>query len=318
MRREAAFSEPPAGVGIDRTRRLVKQALAAHDAGRARDADRLVLDAYLQGFEPIEPRLRARDAATTLAVETAFRDLRAALAGKDASTTAARAARLDRLLQRASQGYRPLVPFAAAFLIYFREGIEAALLVGALLAGLRRLGRSDAARYLHLGRIAAIPAGVLTWFVAERLMAQGAEQRELLEGVVALLAAAVLFSVSFWLISKAESRHWVGYLRQSLETSLSRRNLLVLCVLAFLAVYREAAETVLFTQALLLESDAHRAQVWAGAAAGLVAVGSAAYLMAGTVTRLPLGRLWRCYLVPASGRRRLRGCAKDLHPWRLS
>jgi high-affinity iron transporter len=288
-RREAAFVEPPMGIGLDRTRRLVRQAVAAQADGRAQEADRLVLDAYLQGFEPLEPRLRARDAQATLAVETGFRDLRAALAGGDGAAVGARAVALDRRLQAAARSGRPAVPFAAAFLIYLREGLEAALLVGALLAGLRRLGRSDAARYLHLGWLAAIPAGVLTWILAERLIALGAERRELIEGAVALLAAAVLFCVSFWLISKAESRHWSGYLRQSLESGLGRRHLLLLPGLAFLAVYREAAETVLFTQALLLESEAQRAQVWGGAAAGLLAVCAVAYLMAGTVRRLPLG-----------------------------
>jgi high-affinity iron transporter len=201
---------------------------------------------------------------------------------------ALRAAALDQLLRRTAGG-RPVLPFAAAFLIYFREGIEAALLVGALLAGLRRLGRPDAARYLHAGWIAALPAGLMTWFAADRLISIGAQQQEVLEAGVSLLAAAVLFSVSFWLISKAESRHWARYLSRSLAVGLGGRSLLVLSGLAFLAVYREAAETVLFTQALLLESSAHRGQVWAGAATGLLGVGAAASLMAGTVRRLPLG-----------------------------
>ena len=81
-----------------------------------------------------------------------------------------------------------------------------------------------------------------------------AADRELSEAVIALLAAAVLFSMSFWMISKVESRRWTGYLRKGLEASLTRRNLALLAGLSFLAVYREAAETVLFTQALLLEA----------------------------------------------------------------
>src|SRR6266446_3580262 len=184
---------------------------------------------------------------------------------------------------------RPAVPFAAAFLIYLREGIEAALLVGALLAGLRRLGRPDAARYIHAGWVGALPAGVATWWVLDRAISLGADQRELVESGVALLAAAVLFSVSFWMISKAESRHWIAYLRDQLERGLSRRSLYVLSGLAFLAVYREAAETILFTQALLLESEARRSQVWAGALAGVLAVLATALVMNRTVRRLPLG-----------------------------
>jgi len=187
-----------------------------------------------------------------------------------------------------AQADQSAVPFIAAFLIYFREGVEAALLVGALLAGVRRLGRSDAARFIHAGWLAALPAGVLTWWVTSRVIAIGSEQRELVEAVVALLAAAVLFSVSFWMISKAESRHWMAYLKRRLE-GLSGRNVLLLSALSFLAVYREAAETVLFTQALILESEAHRLQVWAGAAAGLAVVAAIALLMERAVQRLPLG-----------------------------
>jgi high-affinity iron transporter len=289
VRREGAFLEAPTGVGIDRTRSMVRKAVAAHAAGRAGEADRMVLDAYLEGFEPLEPRLRARDAGTTLLVEVAFRDLRAAIKRGDAGAVRSSASRLEtHLAHVAGEARRPAVPFIAAFLIYFREGVEAALLVGALLAGLRRLGRADAMRFIHAGWIAAIPAGVLTWWVTARVIAITSDERELVEAVVALLAAAVLFSVSFWMISKAESRHWMAYLQRRLE-GLSGRNVLLLAGVSFLAVYREAAETVLFTQALLLESEAHRLEVWLGAAAGMGAVVAVAVGIRRATERLPLG-----------------------------
>lgn len=289
VRREAAFTEPPAGAGIERARAFVRRAVEAYAGGRRREADRLAIDAYLQGFEPLEPRLRARDAAGTKEIESAFHGLRAAMARVETPEEVRALGRaLDRRLAGLADTGRPALPFAAAFLIYLREGIEAALLVGALLAGLRRLGRPGAARYIHAGWLLALPAGVATWWILDHAISLGADQRELVEAVVALLAAAVLFSVSFWMISKAESRHWMAYLRERLERGLSRRRLYVLSGLAFLATYREAAETILFTQALLLDSDAHRLQVWAGAAAGLLTVVAAALAMNRTVLRLPL------------------------------
>jgi high-affinity iron transporter len=229
-----------------------------------------------------------RDAQATLAVEQAFTRLRGAIARRDASATQAEAGALDQRLVQLGGGSGTR-PFVASFLIYFREGVEAALLVAALLAGLRRLGRADANRYIHAGWLAALPAGLLTWYVLERVVHLGAEHRELVEGVVGILAAAVLFSVSFWMISKAESRHWMDYLRRQLETTLTRRSLLLLAGLSFLAVYREAAETVLFTQALLLESEGRAAQVWMGAAAGLFAVAAIAVALGRSVMKLPLG-----------------------------
>ncbi len=288
LRREAAFTEPPAGVGIDRTRMLVRRALASYDAGRREQADRLVLDAYLQGFEPLEPRLRARDAEGTLAVETGFQAVRAAISrGDKPGDVRARGQVLDRRLHEV--GGNRAVPFAAALLIYLREGIEAALLVAALLAGLRRLGRPDAARYVHAGWLLAFPAGLATWWILDRVVALGAEQRELMEALVGLLAAAVLFFVSFWMISKIESRRWIGYLQDQLHENLSRGRLFTLSGLAFLAVYREAAETVLFTQALLLDAEGQKAQVVWGALAGFALAAGAAVLLNRTVRRLPLG-----------------------------
>jgi high-affinity iron transporter len=183
---------------------------------------------------------------------------------------------------------RVMLPSLAAFLIYFREGIEAALLVGALMAGLRRLGRPEANRYIHAGWIAALPAGLLTWWLSERVLSVTAAQRELMEALIALIAAAVLFSVSFWLISRAEARHWMGYLQRQMAETLTRRNLMLLAGLSFLAVYREAAETVLFTQALLLDAGGRRLEVWTGAAVGVAAMAVVALLMSRTVVRLPL------------------------------
>jgi high-affinity iron transporter len=181
------------------------------------------------------------------------------------------------------------VPFTAAFVIYLREGVEAALLVGALLAGLRRLGRSDARRYVHAGWLAALPAGLATWWIFQRAVAIGADERELVEAAVSLLAAAVLFSVSFWMISKIEARRWTGYLRRRLEESLRGRRLALLAGLAFLAVYREAAETVLFTQALLFDAEGRRGEVWACALAGLAVVAAVALALGRAALRLPLG-----------------------------
>ncbi|HEY7513248.1 MAG TPA: FTR1 family protein, partial [Vicinamibacteria bacterium] len=289
-RHDAAFSEPQVGAGVGRARRLVREAASAFSAGRPDAADRHLIDAYLQGFEPEEPRLRSRDPEGTLAVEAAFRDLRAAMARDDRATALGLAWALERRLATLSEGgARVVVPFTAAFLIFFREGLEAALVVAALLAVVRKLGRSDAARYVHVGWIAALPAGLLTFWAFERFLALSAVRRELLEALVALTAAGVLFSVSFWMISKAESRHWLAYLRQNVERSLGGRRLFVLAGLAFLAVYREAAETVLFTHALLLDATAARSEVAAGAAAGVTAVALLALALNRSVLRLSLG-----------------------------
>jgi high-affinity iron transporter len=276
------------GADVATARRLIADSESALRVGRPRDADRLAIDAYLQGFEPLEAGLRARDPGRVQAVESGFRDFRASIARGRIPEALARAAALDDLLAAAEGDARPTIPLTAAALIFFREGIEAALLIGALLAAARKLGRPEAVRYIHAGWLAAVPAGVATWWLLDRTLSGAAASRELLESVVALAAAAVLFSVSFWMISKVESRHWLDTLKRQVARGVNGRNLLVLAGLSFLALYREAAETILFTQALILESEA-RTEVWTGAALGTLGVIAAAVLMNRAVVRLPLG-----------------------------
>ncbi len=287
VRTEGAFTAAP-DANAETARRLVGEAAAALRAGRAGDADRLAIDAYLQGFEPLEAGLRARAPGRVQAVEAGFRDFRAAIARGRVQEALGRGEVLDELLASTAADSRPTVPITAAALIFFREGIEAALLIGALLAAARRLGRPEAVRYIHAGWLAALPAGVATWWLLDRTLSVAAAHRELLESIVALAAAAVLFSVSFWMISRVESRHWLETLKRQVARGVNGRSLLLLSGLSFLALYREAAETILFTQALVLESDA-RAEVWTGAALGTLGVIAVAALMNRAVVRLPLG-----------------------------
>ncbi len=290
LRRETPFEAPAAGATAQHAQRLVSDAVAAYAAGRREEAQRLAIDAYLQGFEPLEPQLQASDPQGVTRVESAFGALRSAMARGEKEAVKARGDELQALLFAIAEGEgRRSVPLVAALVIYFREGIEAALLVGALLATLRKLGRGDAARWVHAGWLLALPAGFVTFWVLDRVLVLGMDRRELVEAVVALLAAVVLFSVSFWLISRAESRQWMGYLRRSVEAGLSGRGLAVLAGVAFMAVYREAAETVLFTQALLLGAPGSGAAVALGALAGVLLAAAAALVMNRTVLRLPIG-----------------------------
>jgi high-affinity iron transporter len=223
-------------------------------------------------------------------VESSFSAARAALADRvPPEELETSIERIKTRMAAATTDRAPVAPFAAAFLVFFREGVEAALLVAALLTGVRRLGRRDAARFIHLGWMAALPAGVATWWLFQRLVSIGADRRELVEALVAIAAAIVLFSVSFWMISKAESRHWMAYLKRNLERALGARNVFLLSSLAFLAVYREAAETVLFLQALVLEAGSHSAPVLWGVAVALLAVVACAYVLSRAIHRLPLG-----------------------------
>jgi len=287
-RREAAFAEAPLGLGVDQTRSMVRKAASLGAAGRVAEADRVVLDAYLQGFEPLEAQISAHDPNRTQSVEIAFRDFRAALVGGNPALIQKQAGVLDELLSRSGSRAGDTLPFVAAFIIYFREGIEAALLVGALLGGVRRLGRVDASRAIHIGWATALVAGGISWFLFSRLIAIAPSQRELVEAFIGLLAALVLFSVSFWMISKAESRKWMAFLNNQMSRGLGSGRVWSFAGIAFLAVYRECAETILFTEALLIEAVGNPWPVFAGALAGLAGVVLAALAIRNAFQRLPL------------------------------
>ena len=149
-------------------------------------------------------------------------------------------------------------------LILLREGIEAMLVVGALAAYMRRAGAADRIWVLHAGVGLAIPLSLLTgWALTGVLQAAGAS-RAVVEGATMLLAAAVLFYVSFWLFSKREARRWQAWIGGQLDSALSQGSALALGGAACLAVYREGAETVLFYHALLAGSPQQGGAIVAG------------------------------------------------------
>jgi high-affinity iron transporter len=162
--------------------------------------------------------------------------------------------------------------------------------LAALVTTLIRSGRREAIRYVHAGWIAAILLGALTWAAASYVITVSGAGREVTEGVTALLAAAMLAYVGFWMHRHAHAARWRAFVEARVASALSGRTLWAIAGIAFLAVYREAFETVLFYQALWVEAGpAGRAAVGGGfatAAAGLVVI---AWLILKLGLRLPVG-----------------------------
>lgn len=168
--------------------------------------------------------------------------------------------------------------FAKSLVILLREGSEAMLVVGALAAYLRRAGGADRVWVLYAGAGIAVPLSLLTGWALTGVLQAAGTSRAVIEGITMLLAAAVLFYVSFWLFSKSEAQRWQAWIAGQIDSALSQGSLLTLGGAACLAVYREGAETVLFYHALAAGSAGQGSAIAAGiaAAAGLLL---AAYLM---------------------------------------
>ena len=273
-----------AASALSETRREVHKALAQAASGDRAGAKRTLISAYLDHFEPHEPRLRARDGQLVSDIEREFQAVRVALdngrgkggpgagAGKGGpGDPGPPAARLDALLEKADvRGPGgALVAFVAALAIALREGVEAALLVAALLALLRKAGRSTDARAVHFGWAAALLGGALTWWASGALLGISRASREVVEGALQLVTAALLLYASHWLLAAASARRLVSFLS---SRTLQAGSALVIFGLAFAAIYREMFEVVLFFRGLLLESPGESGPVALGAAVGLLAL----------------------------------------------
>src|SRR5947208_67210 len=141
--------------------------------------------------------------------------------------------------------------FMESFVLMLREGFEAILIVAALMTFLAKAGAVERHRHVAQGAWAAVGASVVTAVVIEVLFQITPGQREVLEGVTMLLATAVLFYVSYWLVSKSEAAKWNAFVKSRMEGALSTGSAWAVASVAFLAVYREGFETILFYKALL-------------------------------------------------------------------
>ncbi|SUK07287.1 Ferrous iron uptake protein [Sphingomonas paucimobilis] len=181
--------------------------------------------------------------------------------------------------------------FLGAFTILLREGLEALLIVVAMIAFLRKAERTEALRYVHGGWVSALVAGALTWAVATYAIGISGASRELTEGFGSLFAAVVLLSVGIWMHGKAQADQWQRYIREKMSRALSGGSGWFLFGLAFVVVYREVFETILFYAAL--STQGNNAMLLAGAGSAIGVLGVIAWAMLRYSRTLPITQFFR-------------------------
>ena len=284
----------PATLALARSQ--LQAALRAYADGDRKRASALALSAYLDGVEPVEPLLAARDTPLLRGIETAMGKLRsdiAAGAGIDAiRQDAAQAVLLfDRAGRVLQEGRGDVTAaFLGSFAILLREGLEAMLVVIGMIAFLRKSGRSEALPWVHAGWTLALAAGGITWALATWLVDISGGSRELTEGLSSLFAALVLLGVGIWMHQKSLAGRWQHYLRERVSAALGRRSMVFLFVLAFVAVYREVFETILF-YAAMWSPDTARA-ILAGMATGVALLALVAWALLRLGMHLPIGKFF--------------------------
>ena len=273
------------------------QATQTYQAGDTAKAVGQVQDTYFDIFEAsgMENAVGARDANFKTELEGHFTKIVGLMnAGKDVASIqqeiAAFSAGLDKALELLGGNQGGIALFFFSLTIILREGLEALLIVAAVIAYIHKSGHGDKQKVINNSVWWALGASVITALLFQWLLTNAAAGREILEGVTMLIATVMLFGMSYWLLSKVEAQHWKAYLQKKIGTSLSQGSLIGLWLTSFLAVYREGAETVLFYFALA--ADAKTAldygYLFGGLAVGIVILAVVYLIMRYSVVRLPL------------------------------
>lgn len=279
----------------------LKDSVAALKVGDTSQASRLALAAYLDGFEPVEPALAAKNKGLFEDIEKTMGMYRNAVSQNNIGQAQAIEQRLQKLLAEASAALDtsndPLSTFLGALTILLREGLEALLIVVAMIAFLRKAERTDVLKYVHGGWIAALGSGGLTWVVATYLVNVSGASREMTEGFSAIFAAVVLLAVGIWMHQKSLAGRWQAYVKQKLSAALSKKSAMMLFLLSFVTVYREVFETVLFYAALWTPNNG--LYLLSGLGLGIVILGAIGFLLLRSSARLPISQFfaWSSALV---------------------
>ncbi|PYD88170.1 cystathionine gamma-synthase [Pseudomonas syringae pv. pisi] len=277
---------------LDYTSVTLDKSLAAYKAGDREQAYDLSVAAYLEGFELVESSLDNVDANVRKDTEKSLMAYRQSL--QDSMPLPQVAQKLEaakgKLKESAdllgSDGLSLSLSYISGLLILLREGLEAILVLAAILAFLRNTGQQSAVRSVNIGWGLALLAGLATWALAAYVIDVSGAQRELLEGATALFASVMVLWLGVWMHDRRHAAAWQDYVKNSLIGGGGRFGF---AVLAFFSVYRELFEVILFYETLWLQAGpaGHDAVLAGGATALVLLVGLAWIILRGSA-KLPL------------------------------
>jgi high-affinity iron transporter len=254
---------------------LLDSALDFARNGKVAEAGDRAFDAYI-AFEPLETPARAKKPGLVATMERHFADFKGAVKRSDLASAKnsrdAIAEGLPSVIDLTQQPSTSWEAFFQSFLIILREGFEAILVLGAVVAFLIKTGHRERLRSIWVGLTLGVFASLATAVVLKTIFAAMPASRSLVEAITMLIAVVVLFSVSYWLISKVEAAKWQKFIREKVTSALEHGGGKALMLVAFLAVYREGAETALFYQALFNGGPNVGVPLALGLVAGLAAL----------------------------------------------
>jgi high-affinity iron transporter len=280
---------------IDELRLKLDETLQLYEQGKRDEALVAARSAYLNSYENIEIPLRPIDPDFTLEMEIKFAELRNMIqAGTPYEDVEGKIIEIRRGLdesERLVSGtgvLAPTIAFSSSFSIVFREGLESALIVGAILTYLEASRNERFKKHVYYGIVLAAAATAVTWYVAQFVIEISGASRELIEAIAGVSAVAVLFWVSFWILNKVETKKWIEFVKAKVWKATTTGSVMVFVMLSFFTVYREGFETVLFYQAMLSFAKYMEWYVVAGLVAGLAVIIAVAFIVRKLGKKLPL------------------------------
>lgn len=275
----------------------IQQAIVLYQQGDAKKAILSVQDTYFDVFENsgMENKVGSRDSNFKAELEGYFTRLVSLMKAGQGDKLQDQAVGLSQnlakavdMLQDGEQSDWSM--FLYSLLIILREGLEALLIVAAIVAYMAKNNHHDKLPIIRQSVYLALVASVVTAFIFQLIFENSGQNRELLEGFTMIIAVFMLFSMSYWLLSKVEAQNWKRYLEGKLSTALTAGSLFGLWLTSFLAVYREGAETVLFYYALIgdAKSAVSLAYLFAGFVSGAILLAICYFIMRYSVVKLPL------------------------------
>ena len=246
---------------IQQTFSYIDKAKTAYANKNNYEAVQYLMEAYLLGFEKAEVTLSIVDRTIVSNIEKLFISARSYAREQKTHAFEETLEELEGTLNQALSLYNSQYTgklgieehwrdFTSALVIILREGFEAFLIISALLALLNGMGEVAAKRWVHFGWLSAILMGFVSYYVFNMVINLSGAAKETVEAVSTGIAVVLLFYTGFWLLNQAEQKKWSSYVKEKTQTALNSGKLWGLFAISFIAVYREAAETVLFYSAL--------------------------------------------------------------------
>ena len=275
----------------------IQQAIVLYQQGDAKKAMLSVQNTYFDVFENsgMENKIGSRDSNFKAELEGYFTRLVSLMKAGQGDKLQDQAVGLSQNLAKAVEMLQggeqsDWSMFLYSLLIILREGLEALLIVAAIVAYMVKNNHHDKLPVIRQSVYVALAASVVTAFIFQLIFENSGQNRELLEGFTMIIAVFMLFSMSYWLLSKVEAQNWKHYLEGKLSTALTAGSLFGLWVTSFLAIYREGAETVLFYYALIgdAKSAVSLAYLFAGFVSGAILLAICYFIMRYSVVKLPL------------------------------